>query len=126
MASALGGLSEGGKNVLGGPVEIRERAGRLQHSGKFIAADAKRRVWCNRGSNPLTRNLQETVAGIMAESVVHHLQIVQIDDEQSPITRSAAVERAQRGVERRAIGKRSQRVSKGALDRKSTRLNSSH
>src|SRR3546814_3338584 len=83
MASALGGLSEGGKNVLGGPVEIRERAGRLQHSGKFIAADAKRRVWCNRGSNPLTRNLQETVAGIMAESVVHHLQIVQIDDEQS-------------------------------------------
>src|SRR3546814_484277 len=51
----------------------------------------------------------------MAESVVHHLQIVQIDDEQSPITRSAAVERAQRGVERRAIGKRSQRVSKGAL-----------
>src|SRR3546814_20315221 len=84
-------------------------------SGKFIAADAKRRVWCNRGSNPLTRNLQETVAGIMAESVVHHLQIVQIDDEQSPITRSAAVERAQRGVERRAIGKTSQRVRKGAL-----------
>src|SRR3546814_13094043 len=126
MASALGGLSEGGKNVLGGPVEIRERAGRLQHSGKFIAADAKRRVWCNRGSNPLTRNLQETVAGIMAESVVHHLPIVQIDDDQSPITRSAAVERAQRDVDRSAIGNRRQRDRTSGVVGKSVVVRGDH
>lgn len=113
VAHVLYRLGQGTKQPTRGRLERFERGGMIDDHGEFVTADAEDAIGVSGRHEAMCGMAQQPVAGMMAERVVHRLEIVEVDLEQRP-SALLAIQCLERGVEGGAVGKASQFVGVGA------------
>jgi hypothetical protein len=76
----------------------------LEQDGELVAADPRRRVELARaGADPSRDDLQQLVAGRVAEAVVHGLEVVEVEEEDGGCPRPAREQRRDALAEEGAV-----------------------
>jgi hypothetical protein len=97
-------FGQGCKDALCASVKIKPFLRSVEDDGKFIATSAEGFAPAGCRYNPVAGSAKKAVARVVTEVVVHHFQIVQIENEQCPVSWLPLVKLRQGCVKSGAIG----------------------
>ncbi|EXI77361.1 MAG: hypothetical protein AW10_03851 [Candidatus Accumulibacter appositus] len=124
MPVQIVGAIECGEDLLADAATLASRFLRLpgevlEHDHELVAAEAGNRIaFTNAGRQSLADLFQQTVAHVVSEGIVERLEIVEIDEQQGPLSVSARARhqrQAQTVVQQAAVGQAGERVVKGQM-----------
>lgn len=102
------------QNDLRGMIQVVQSLSILEDGGELISSSPERHVRTKRSRYPACYRTDEHIARLVAECIVRHLQIVDVEDEQAPTAWELATQTSQGFVECRSIGQVCERIDRCA------------
>ncbi|KAJ0344490.1 hypothetical protein COL154_014007, partial [Colletotrichum chrysophilum] len=91
-------------------VQVGKRLMALDDDGEFVTSDPEDDIGRHGHRNPSASGFDQGIACLMPERVVHRLQVVQIDDEHTPLAGFVTGDAAERRLEGSPVRQSGQRV----------------